>query len=71
MVTRRAIREAGLAVILVLGGWAAMEFLHCRPNRERLIGAMGDLRPGMTRDEVSRVLEAHSAARLHRVAACS
>ena len=61
---RQWLRQAGwpAAVLLPLG--IAQDYLLCRPNRTAFIGVMGDLRMGMTDEQVARVLQRHGAARL-------
>jgi hypothetical protein len=66
MINKRLVRQAAMAVALLMAAWAIQEWLRCRPNRTAIIAVIRDLRPGMTRDEVDQVLARHDAKRLER-----
>ena len=66
MTTLRILRDASVAGGILLALGAAQDYFVCRPNRAAIIGAMHDLRLGMTREEVATVLKRHNALRLER-----
>jgi hypothetical protein len=52
------------AVLLALG--VGQDYFVFRPNRAAIVAVMGDLRLGMTRQEVTSALRSHNAERLIR-----
>jgi hypothetical protein len=63
---RRILRDVVVATAVIAGAWTIHDRLRCRPNRVSIIGVMGDLRLGMTRDDVAQVILRHDALRLER-----